>query len=72
MSTVSSARPGGPPFAVDGKRVRITIGNGSGAEVMRGQLVSKSANWNIHSDILSYRVQTAGRADRTGHAVGFL
>ena len=54
MSTVSRARPGGPSFAADGKRVRITIGNGSRVEVMRGQLVSESANWIIHSDTLSY------------------
>ena len=52
MSTVSRARPGGPSFAADGKRVRITIGNGSRVEAMRGQLVSESANWIIHSDTL--------------------
>ena len=43
MSIVPRARPGGPPFAVDGRRVRIATGNGSGAEAMRGQLVSESA-----------------------------
>ena len=52
MSTISRARPGGAPFVVDGKRVTITIGNGSGVEAMRGQLVSKSANLTI-SDTLS-------------------
>ena len=50
---VSRVRPGGPPFAADGKIVRITIGNGSGlAEAMRGQLVSERANCNIHLDTL--------------------
>ena len=71
MSTVSRTRAGGPSFAVDGKRVRIAIGNGSRAEVMRGQLVSERANWIIHSDTLSYmefliqqRRRTNGRIDR--------
>ena len=48
MSTVSRARPGGPSFEVDGKRVRITIGNGSRVEAMRGQLVRERANWIPH------------------------
>ena len=56
MLTVSRARPGGPPFAADGKRVRITIGNGSRAEVLHEQMVSESGNWIIHSDTLNYRV----------------
>ena len=37
---------------MDGKRVRITIGNGSRVGAMRGQLVSKSTNWIIR--ILGY------------------
>ena len=51
MSTVSRARPGGPSFAADGKRVRITIGNGSKVEAMRGQRVSERANWIIHTEL---------------------
>ena len=51
MSTVSRARPGGPSFAADNKRVRITIGNGSRVEVMHGQMVSESANWIIHTEL---------------------
>ena len=54
MLTASGARPGEPSFAADGKRVRITIGNGSRVEAMPGQLVSERANWIIHSDTLSY------------------
>ena len=71
MSTVSKARLGGQSFAAGGKRVRITIGNGSRVEAMRGQLVRKRANWIIHSDILSYmefliqqRRRTNGGIDR--------
>ena len=71
MSTASRARPGGPSLAADGKRVRITIGNGSRVEAMRGQLVSERANWIIHSDTLSYmefliqqRRRTSGGIDR--------
>ena len=47
MSTVTRARPGESPFAVDSKRVRVTICNGSKLEVIRGQLVNESANWII-------------------------
>ena len=47
MSTVSIARPDRPPITADGKRVRITIGNGPRAEVICGELVSESANWII-------------------------
>ena len=42
-STVSRARPGGPPISTDGKRVRITIGNGSRSEAPHGELVSSYA-----------------------------
>ena len=53
MSTVSRARPGGPPILADGKRVkRISIGNGSRSEAIGGELVSESANWIIRSDTL--------------------
>ena len=41
------ARPGGPPFAADSRRVRITIRNGSRMEVICGKLVSESTNWII-------------------------
>ena len=34
MSTVFRARPGGPPFTTDGKRARISIGNGSREEAI--------------------------------------
>ena len=71
MSTVSRARPDGPSFAADGKRVRITIGNGSRVEAMRGQLVNERANRIMHSDTLSYmefliqqRRRTNGGIDR--------
>ena len=68
MSTVSRVRPGGPSFAADGKRVRITIGNGSRVEAMRGQLVSERANWIIHSDTMEFftqqRRRTNGGIDR--------
>ena len=50
MLTVSRARPGGPPISADGKGVRITIGNGSRSEAIRGELVSKSVN---HSDTVA-------------------
>ena len=55
MSTVSRARPGGPPTCIsaDGKRVKITIGNGSRLEAIHGELVSKSANWIIRLDVLA-------------------
>ena len=42
---MSTVRPGGPSFAEDSKRVRITIGNGSRVEAMRGHLVSERTNW---------------------------
>ena len=51
---MSTVRPGGPSFAADGNRVRITIGNSSSEEMMRGQLVSEHANWIIHLDTLRY------------------
>ena len=54
MLTASRARPSGPPFAADSKRVRITICNGSGVEVLREQMVSESTNWIIHADALNY------------------
>ena len=44
--SVPRAKPGGPSFAADGKRVRIS--NGSRVEELCGQLVSKSANLIIH------------------------
>ena len=63
MSTVSRARPSGPSFAADGKRVRITIAN---VEAMRGQLVSEHANWIIHSDTLSYMEFLIGKGQTAG------
>ena len=42
MLIVSRVRPGEPPFAADGERVRITISNGAGAETIHGQLVPES------------------------------
>ena len=53
--TVSRARPGGPPISTDNKRVRITIGNGSRLQAINGELMSKSANWIIHSDTLAIK-----------------
>ena len=40
MTTVSRAKPGGPPFVADGKRMRITVGNGSRVEAICEQLVN--------------------------------
>ena len=71
MLTVSRAKPGGPPISADGKRVRLTIGNGSRVvEALRGELVSESANWIIYSDkvVIEFLIQQQrrknGRVDR--------
>ena len=52
LSTVSRARRGGPPFAADGKRVRITIGNGSRVETIRADYT------------LSYRIPHPAAEDK--------
>ena len=70
MSIVSRSRPGGPPVRADGKRVRITIGNGSRVVEIHGELVIESTNWIICSgtQAIEFIIQKAAR--RTNSRVG--